>query len=178
MKKQLLLILFIIAPFAAQSQTFSAGGGIGVNSLVINNSLEYGLSLHLYGSVSPSELFEIEARPGIFFAKNYFGIETGGYLKIFPFKDSFFFVAGLNLHWNGGEQTTSIHTREELYTLPVVGIGFKGLGFVHNALTIELAYQKPNPDGLTYDFRDGQNYYPHDFKGVIGLNLALIYQFN
>ena len=180
MKKKILLMLFFSVSFATQSQTFSAGGGIGVNSLVFSDKLEYGSSIYLYGSIVPSELFEIELRPGIFLSKNYFGIETGGYLKIFPFNNLFFLVAGLNLHWNRGEQSINVHTRNDLFTLPVIGFGLRGLGVKHKTLTIELAFQKPYPDGLSYrySYYDFKVHRTHDFKAIFSLNLALIYQLN
>ena len=176
MKKTFVLLLFVVIPFVVHSQTFSAGGGLGVSSLIFSERLEHGFSIHFYGSVSLNKLFEVEARPGIFFSKNYFGIETGGYLKIFPINDVFYFVGGLNFHSNVGIETNSTHIRSHLYILPVVGVGLRGLGVKHKALTIELAFQKPFPDGLTRSFEYPYNYV-HNFKGILGLNLALIYPF-
>ena len=176
MKGIFILILIIVIQFDVHSQNISAGVGVGTGLLIFEDDTENGFGLDFYLDAALSRTYTVEIRPGFYGANNYVGAEFGSYLKLFPFNNTFFFITGLDLHFNQSGGGISSINREELFILPTIGLGFKGLGIIHKVLNIELVYQKPFPNGLTYAIVGNESHYKNDFLGIINLNIAFIWQ--
>jgi len=170
--KQKLIALILISFFCSmKAQTFSIGGGLGWNVLMFDRSNELGATINFISSMSLNEIFAFDFRPGFTIAKDYFGGNLGGYLKIFPVEESAYLIIGMKWHWNRGDSRTGHGTRNDVFQLPTLGLGFK-----INVVSFELLYEKPYPDGLTWAYIFNQYYYAHNFNNILSLNIGLSFQ--
>jgi hypothetical protein len=84
----------------------------------------------------------------------------------------FYLSLGIKFHKNEYYSTTSIHVRDDLYTLPTLGLGSR-TKVDKTFVTFELLYQKPFPNELVYYIVGDQYIYRDDFFGLVSLNIGL-----
>jgi hypothetical protein len=167
-----ILLFFILSNRVIHSQNDLIGGGMGVNLIILENGGQFGLPLYFSFSTQLSNNLELEFRPGISGAEYYKGFEFGSYLKIFLREQWFYLSLGIKFHKNEYYSTTSIHVRDELYTLPTLGLGSR-TKVDKTFVTFELLYQKPFPNELVYYIVGDQYIYRDDFFGLVSLNIGL-----
>jgi len=168
----LFLILFTGVIFPQRNLI---GGGIGINMVLLDDGGQFGLPIYFSFSTQLSNTLELEFRLGISGAEYYKGFEFGSYLKIFLREQWFYLSLGIKFHKNEYYSTTSIHVRDELYTLPTLGLGSR-TKVDKTFVTFELLYQKPIPNGLTYFIIGDQYYYREDFFGVVSFNFGFSWE--
>jgi hypothetical protein len=170
--KTILLFVFVILTFSEiNAQTFSIGGIAGLNRLNFDNKVEYGVDISFLNTMTLNSTFAFDFRAGFTAASDYIGENIGGYFKFFPIDKSTYLITGLKLHFNMGESRTGSGTRDDIYILPTLGIGFN-----LNKISIEILYEKPFPNGLSWAFVGNQYHYTNDFKSILSLNIGFFWQ--
>ena len=161
-----------------QPQTILVGSGLGPDILIFENETAAGFNLNLSVNASLSRIFEIEFRPGIAFnSENFNGYELSTNLKFYPFQSGVNFIVGLKLHANEGSSGTSHYVRDDLFILPIVGLGYK-IKVQKTFITFDLTFQKPFPNGVYYyhSYIDNKDYYSTNFDAVISFNIGFAWQ--
>jgi|WetSurMetagenome_2_1015567.scaffolds.fasta_scaffold711389_2 hypothetical protein len=166
--KLILSSVFVILSFSQiNAQTFSFGGIAGLNRLSFDNKSEYGVGISFLGTMTLNKTIAFDFRAGFTAASDYIGENIGGYFKFFPINESVYLITGIKLHFNMGESRTGSGTRDDIYRLPTFGIGFN-----LDKISIELLYEKPFPNGLSWSFVENQCHYTDDFNSILILNIG------
>ena len=166
--KFILAYVFLIFSFSQiNAQTFSVGGIAGLNRLNFNNKSKYGVSISFLGAMALNKTIAFDIRLGFTAASDFIGENIGGYIRIFPIKESVYLITGIKLHFNKGDPRTGSGTRDDIYRLPAIGIGFK-----LNLVSIELLFEKPYPNGLYWSFVGNHFHYTDDFNSILNLNIG------
>ncbi|MBE0572259.1 MAG: hypothetical protein IH618_12010 [Ignavibacteriaceae bacterium] len=172
------ILFLMILPGIVQSQTVSMGTGLGPDILIFEKETSVGMNLNISVSVPLSGIFEMEFRPGIAFnSEDFNGYELSTNLKIFPFQSGVNLIVGIKLHANVGGSGTSHYIRNDLFVLPLVGVGYK-IKVQKTFVTFDLTFQKPFPNGVYYfnSYVENKDYYSTNFDTVISFNIGFAWE--
>jgi hypothetical protein len=172
------VLVFILSVGIVRSQTVLVGTGLGPDILIFEKETSGGMNLNISVNVSLSSIFEVEFRPGVALnSEDFNGFELSSNLKIFPFQSGFDLIVGLKLHANAGGSGTSHYVRNDLFVLPLVGIGYK-TQLQKTFITFEVSFQKPFPNGVYYyhSYFENKDYYSTNFDAVISLNIGFAWE--
>ncbi|MBK9099211.1 MAG: hypothetical protein IPM14_14050 [bacterium] len=172
------LILFLILSGIIRPQTVLIGTGLGPDLLIFEKETSVGMNFNLSVNFPLSSNIEMEFRPGIAFnSEDFNGFELSSNLKYFPFKSGVNLIVGLKLHANSGGSGTSHFVRNDLFVLPLLGIGYKTM-LQKTFITFDITFQKPFPNGVYYyhSYIENKDYYSTNFDAVISFNIGFAWR--
>lgn len=178
LKINIALTLFVLLSAIIRPQKVSAGTGLGPDILIFEKETSFGMNLNLSINVPLSTILEMEFRPGIAInSENFNGYEFSSNLKYFPFQSGVNLIVGVKLHANAGGSATSHIVRNDLFVLPLLGIGYK-TKVQKTFVTFDLTFQKPSPNGVGYyhSYVENKDYYTTNFDAVISFNIGFAWE--